>query len=465
MAACESAAQGYRARFRASALVPVICALAFALTRLLHEANPIWRLTSLLLAFEVVVLTLWFVYVIGGLPAFRRFIFPISFFLVAIPWPSALENFLVQSLTRWNVAATVELLGLFGVPAIQHGNVIEIGTGMVGIDDACSGIRSLQATFMISLFLGEFYFLGIRRRAICVLAGIACSFVFNVGRTSFLTWVGATKGTTAISHWHDPAGVTILVACFLSLWLLARLLARSEGHLTADIRPPATFLASNFSAPILVACILGGWLAAVEVGTELWFRSHEKRAEATDGWDLNSGVTGPHYTEVEIPGNISGQFLADKASHRIWRDADGNGWQLFYFRWLPADSLDNRVAVQLAKTHGPEKCLPAIGMTMTSDLGIITVPAGKMTLAFHQYLFTAEGRPLHVFYGLYEDVAGSAVLANRRKDTAKRIAAALAGSRNYGQRFLEIAIAGPDRPSDAKAVLARSISTLITVEK
>lgn len=107
-------------RFRGSALLRAFCALAFGPTRFLHEANPIWRLTSLLLALEVIVLTLCFVVFIGGFLALRRFIFPICFFLVAVPWPSRLENFMVQSLTRWNVAATVELLGLLGVPAVQH---------------------------------------------------------------------------------------------------------------------------------------------------------------------------------------------------------------------------------------------------------------------------------------------------------------------------------------------------------
>ncbi len=113
-----------------------------------------------------------------------------------------------------------------------------------------------------------------------------------------------------------------------------------------------------------------------------------------------------------------------------------------------------RVAVQLAKTHGPEKCLPAIGMTLKSDLGVINVPVGHISVAFREYLFTVEDRPLHVFYGLYEDTSGSAVLANRRIDTVSRITAAVAGSRNYGQRLLEIAISGPVQPSDAKRRLS-----------
>jgi len=80
------------------------------------------------------------------------------------------------------------------------------------------------------------------------------------------------------------------------------------------------------------------------------------------------------------------------------------------------------------------------------------------------YVFSAEGRLLHVFYGIYEDPTGSAKLANRRKDFGSRVAAALAGSRNYGQRFLELAVTGYDRPEAAKAALARELENLIRVE-
>jgi hypothetical protein len=72
---------------------------------------------------------------------------------------------------------------------------------------------------------------------------------------------------------------------------------------------------------------------------------------------------------------------------------------------------------------------------------------------------------VHVFYGIYEDAAGSAELANRRKNSASRIAAALAGSRNYGQRFLEIAVSGPERAADARAALCRALPTLIKIGK
>jgi exosortase/archaeosortase family protein len=236
-----------------------LLAFLYAPVRLVQAANPVWTLVSWGLALVVIGLTLWFLRLALPSPSWREgdrrsdevtspsplwgeggrrpdevfplsavqrcrfsdFIFPIGFFLVAVPWPSVIEGPLIQGLTRADARVTVELLGWLGIPALPHGNVIQVATGEVGIDEACSGIRSFQATLMISLFLGELYRLsGVRRAALC-LGGFAMSFLFNLARMSLLVWVAASKGIAAIAAWHDPAGVTILVACFGGLWALA----------------------------------------------------------------------------------------------------------------------------------------------------------------------------------------------------------------------------------------------------
>ena len=206
------------------------CAFLYALVRLVQAANPEWSLASWGLALVVIGLTLWFLHfqpawLPRGLVA-RDLVFPIGFFLVAVPWPSVIEEPLIQALTRADARATVELVGWFGIPALPHGNVIEVATGTVGIDEACSGIRSFQATLMISLFLGELYRLSGVRRAVLCLGGFAMSLLFNLVRMSLLVWVAASRGIAAIANWHDPAGVTILVACFCGLWAFAVLLCR-----------------------------------------------------------------------------------------------------------------------------------------------------------------------------------------------------------------------------------------------
>lgn len=65
----------------------------------------------------------------------------------------------------------------------------------------------------------------------------------------------------------------------------------------------------------------------------------------------------------------------------------------------------------------------------------------------------------------FTEPSGSTLLANRRKDSKSRLAAALSGSRNYGQRFLEVAVFGCETPEDARAALVRELGKVIQVEQ
>jgi hypothetical protein len=137
-------------------LISVFCFLLFAFlsflylpTRLIELATPEWRPIQWALGFIAIGLTLLAVFLGWGRSWLRALAFPLCFFLVAIPWPTLIEQPIIQSLTRINAALVIEVMGIIGVPALQHGNVIEVSTGVVGIDEACSGIRSFQSSIMI----------------------------------------------------------------------------------------------------------------------------------------------------------------------------------------------------------------------------------------------------------------------------------------------------------------------------
>ena len=114
---------------------------------------PEWRLIQWVLAIQAVGMTLGAIYLARGRGWLAQLAFPICFFLVAVPWPSFIDQAVIQALTRADATVVTELMGWLGEPAMQHGNVIEVSTGVVGIDEACSGIRSFQSSLMISLFL------------------------------------------------------------------------------------------------------------------------------------------------------------------------------------------------------------------------------------------------------------------------------------------------------------------------
>src|SRR5205814_10714352 len=250
----------------------VIGALVLVPVRLIQEANPDWRLLSWAMALCAVAISAAGIYLAGGVRWLRHFAFPILFFLVAVPWPTSLEQIVLQGLMRIDALINVEFLTAIGIPAVQMGNVIEVGSGYVGIDEACTGIPSVQGTFMVSLFLGEFYGFSVLRRLLLVISGALLAFLCNLVRTFLLVWLGAERGIGAIKNWHDPAGHTILVICLLGLWGLSLLLRGKEEETPNAARPSQTV-----RIPRLVLISLLALTVIAEGGTQIWYRVHESR--------------------------------------------------------------------------------------------------------------------------------------------------------------------------------------------
>lgn len=227
---------------RSLILLLVFLAFLYLPTRLIEASTPEWRPISWLFGIEAVGLTLLAIERGLGRAWLWQLAFPVLFFFVAIPWPTPIEAPIIQGLTRLSAIIVTEALGWLGIPAMAHGNVIQVATGTVGIDEACSGIRSFQSSIMISLFLGEFYRLGWGRRLLLFVAGFAFSFAFNIFRMGLLTWIAARDGVAAIGKYHDPAGITIAIACTLVLWAFAAILKAK-----APMRP--TLLTSQPDLP------------------------------------------------------------------------------------------------------------------------------------------------------------------------------------------------------------------------
>jgi exosortase len=351
------------------------CLLAFlyAPTRLVEEANPGWRLVSWALAIEVVGLTLLFFHFNASKLqrynlSVRTLAFPICYFLVAVPWPTVLEQPLIQGLTRMDTNLTTELLGWLGIPAMPHGNVIEVATSMVGIDEACSGIRSFQATLMISLFFGQFYRLSVFRRAVLCLAGFALSFLFNLAQMSLLVWVAARKGIAAIASWHDPAGVTILVACFVCLWGMGVLFKNGcrkpeTGNENAERPKAETRKEESGRQPFAfgsLAIALGVWIVLTEFSVEGWYRWHEARVPRAVQWTVAWPTNNPTFEVLPLPGTTRQILRYDEGQSARWSDSNFT-WRAVFLRWKPG-----RTAIHLAENHTPNVCMTGAGYELDS---------------------------------------------------------------------------------------------------
>ncbi|MBI3880949.1 MAG: exosortase/archaeosortase family protein [Verrucomicrobia bacterium] len=425
--------------------------------RLVQEANPDWRLVSWAHALTVGALSLFVTWLLGGWPWVRHFIFPIAFLAVAVPWPSNAETAVVQTMMNQVTGLTVETMNWLGVLARQRGNLIELPTGVVGVNEACSGVRSFQSTLMIALFLGELYRLTLARRAVLLGAGVVLAFMLNVARALFLTWQCAKHGMAAAGSWHDPAGYAIFGVSFAGLLGLVFLLRRTNGAEPEDTPPK---VASPRTAPRACVAALAAWIVTVEAGTEFWYRQHERAAVRQPGWTMNWPQDPARFRFTALPEEVRTTLRYSVGESAVWRASDTTDWQLFFFRWEPG-----RAAAQLARNHSPDICLQASGLRMQQDLGVTEVSVGALKVPFHAFVFESRnGQPLHVFYCVWEDRVQQATAGPEDYTPASRLRAVREGRRHLGQQVLEVALRGHPSATEARAALQAGLGRLIRPE-
>ena len=442
-------------RFRAGALTAiVVSALVILLLQFLGVSNPDWRLLSWSLALGAILVSFCFIYLSGGLPWVEHLTFPILFFLVAVPWPTFLEQSVIQGLMRAVTAINVFGLNLAGVPAVQLGNVIEISSGYIGIEEACSGVRSLQATFMISLFLGELYMFKATRRALLVLLGAILAFSSNVVRSAILVWVAATQGSSRVAAWHDPAGMSIFIFCLLSLWLISLWLRRGA----ASELPETPAASLGYSLPFAFAGILAATLLLGQIAIQTWYNAHQSAVTNTR-WSVRDPASPEAYEKIAIPPETQRILGADESASGKWTEPDGHQWLMYFFRWLPG-----RTAALFVKMHRPDVCLPASGLTMTSETGIRLREINGATLPIRTYRFDAHGVPLHVLYCYWDGRSSyeKRDLANEEDWSAKgRVRSALRGRREVGAQMLELVVWGYENDVEADAALTEQLGKIV----
>jgi len=438
---------------------------AFVFIRFIEEANPDWRLVSWAMAIGVIGFSLVMIDAMGGRTRLKQCAFSLAFFLVAVPWPTLVEHTTISWLTRGIVATTVEFLGLSGMPAIQHGNIIETTGGLVDVDEACSGIRSLQAALMLALFFGELRRLSMGRRILlgAIALGLAC--IFNLVRTVLLSTQAAWHGSAGVMRWHDPAGLVILVGCFIGVWVAARMLSHSSGQrerVSATARAESSEAmgstmpgarGSSHASPLALALACLAFLVAGEVAVRVWYAAAP--AKPAVRWTAALPKENPSYKAVELSPAMRRTLRFNEGDAGAWRNEDGTTWQMFYFRWNPG-----RASVYLARNHTPEFCLPAAGKTL-HGISDLSVEAGGVTLPFRCYTTGEPDRVGYVFYSLWEDGAVDQRVASSGMDWKARMEAVRQRRRNPGQRVIEVAIGGASNQAQAERSLREGLSHML----
>ena len=440
------------------AFISSVLLLAILLpVRVIAEANRDWRMLSWVLALIVVGYSLTFLWRLGGRPWLTHFAFPVCFPLVAVPWLAQPENIIVQTLARAVAAVAVEIAGWIGIGAYQQGNVIELPNGFVGVDDACSGVKTLQAAIMVTLFLGELQRLAPRQRAFLVVAGSAWVFLCNVLRATTLVILAARRGTAAIAEWHDLIGTIVLIAGMVGLVALSWWLGRKSTFVSGDQTPSGGLPEIPRRSVALKACLALVWLTIVFGSTELWYRAHEGNLVQQPSWQAEWPAEERSFRRPPIPDSTRAILRYDEASTATWESPRGIVWWGFFARWKP-----ERVALQLVRSHSPEICLPAIGRTFERELSPFNFNDENLALGFRAYQFSQNDRPLFVFVAIQDDRKPQGKSADPLQWNSRgRLLAAWEGRRNLGQRLLEIAVIGFDDYFRAREEVLRTVREIV----
>lgn len=189
------------------------------------------------LAFAVMCIILANLNYVFGWAGVRHFLFGFGFILIALPMPSAVHGLIVGGLQRHIATANVEILNLIGIPAQQLGSIIRLPNCQVGVDEACSGIRSLQSTIMATLFIGHLTLKRMGMKAVLLACGIGLALVGNLFRSLFLSYSANARGPQAIEALHDAAGWSILLFTAGGVILLSWIFTRVERLALAASQP------------------------------------------------------------------------------------------------------------------------------------------------------------------------------------------------------------------------------------
>ncbi|KAF0094483.1 MAG: hypothetical protein E1N59_1788 [Puniceicoccaceae bacterium 5H] len=374
-------------------------AASFIPLAIIRGSNPEWRAALWAEGLLVVGLTLLTCLQVTGRRWTRHFAPAIVLMLMAVPWPRGFESQLVNDLMRGVAAVVVELMNLLGHYAEQRGNLVLLRQGTIGVEEACSGVRSLQSTLMAAVFVGLLFRWRWPRLLGLVALGVVVSLGLNVLRTLTLTWITVQNGPQQMERWHDPLGAAVAVASVVLLFVLAALYQRWRPS-----APPPRYASSgqdrSQALPAVVSVLLLAALLIAPVATAVWYaqpdEQHWQRVQAT--------VTQTEPLQAQaIPERVEALLRYSEGAHYVWEAADGTRYTLFFFHWGKGRTSSH------AGVHRPDVCLPSAGYELVAQEAPLTWNAGAQSLEFETFRFQFGPRPLYVFFSVWDAFPGHQV--------------------------------------------------------
>ncbi|MGF1531404.1 MAG: exosortase/archaeosortase family protein [Puniceicoccaceae bacterium] len=415
---------------------------------IVYAAGPEFRGLLWVFGFWVVLIGLLNFYLIGGFPWLLHFAFPWAILLVSIPWPEFIHAPLVNGLMGFVAIGVSEILVFFGIFAEATGNLIQLSNGSVGIDQACSGIRSFQLSFTFGIFLGEVFRFGYLSRAIFVLVSLCFAFFINIIRSLLLSLLFDGGGQELMNEWHDTIGIVVMFFLVSFLYAIASLYDHFFNHHQAANESKIHLAPTNCSIKLqdLSRSTTVLWISigiASFFLSELWYRL---RSPQDGGLRLVA-------LEERLPNSWNRIFLPDQVkevlrySHAVSGTFETKGSlepvAFHLFTWEPGKISSSVTG------HSPDICLPSAGWSLVATLPTKTLTFDELdiSIAITPYQFESpSGDIVHSFWAIWDRLGSTEIVGLGDGYGTRIVGDALAGRRIDGRQTLNIIYFGNQSP-------------------
>ncbi|MDP1580111.1 MAG: exosortase/archaeosortase family protein [Candidatus Didemnitutus sp.] len=327
----------------------------------------------------------------------------IGLWLLATPLPTGTYARLTLALQSAVTSGVLNALHVLGVPARQMGNIIELANTTVGVEDACSGIRSLLSCLYAGIFFSAWLVRSPAKRVVLIVIAPVLAVVMNYLRSLGLTLM-ANADIDIGGFWHDATGYAILGLTAAALAAVAA--AFSSGAATVTPTSPLPIPAPR--APLIL-----GFLTTIGtvLALGLFFYSFARPQNIANAAALPMSVEAILPTEspdwkivtaedlYRFAGILQTTHLAERNYYRV---VGGQTIQLnaYVAHWEPG-----RASVSQVASHTPDACWPGNGWDVKPNpepKAILALGNHTLPLAEHR-LFQRGPMPQHVwFWHIYD---------------------------------------------------------------
>lgn len=393
---------GSSASGRALAWTIIVVSLFLVMPLEIIRQTPIhWRPNLWAVGLLAALNTLAAAWLTGGWSRLKVFLFPTLFMLVGIPWPTFVENAVAHPLmpvvTRWAVG----LLHFLGHPATAMGTTIALPNCTVGVEEACSGLRSLQTALMVGIAAGELTRLGAWWRFALLLVAFVMAVAGNQVRVLMLALAGIGGGNQAVLELHDTAGYVVLAILLGGVGAAATIGKRWEVVMaeSASAPPPATVAlppnpARSPSAVLGWTVVFCGALALLGANGWYWWRA---TLASPPSPPLLAPVGDAGFViDGHVPPSILGILNPDEYRY-IRESVEGVPGRVigYHFYWEPRRGNANQLY------HRPDRCMPGAGWRLEGEVTRKTLRLGGREIAFNIFPFRGPAGPALLLWGSF----------------------------------------------------------------